>query len=75
MANIQLLADLGNGEKGHHSKVDPELIAMFVRELHSQVAVDRSELQLGVRHDGVCVEGLARLVQPDLLLWPPEGKV
>ena len=48
---------------------------MFVRELNSQVAVYRGELQLRVRHDPICMERLARLVEPDPIVWPPESIV
>ena len=48
---------------------------MFVRELNSQVAVYRGELQLRVRHDPIRMERLARLVEPDPIVWPPESIV
>ena len=75
VTDVQLLANLGHGEEGHDGKVDSHMVAVLVWELHGEVSVDRGELQLGVGHDPVGVEGLARFVEPDVCVWPPQGIV
>lgn len=75
MANPKLSADLSHREEGHDGKVDPHLVLLSVGHLDGEVAVDRDELQLGIRHDTVSIEGLSRLVEPYGFIRPPKGEI
>lgn len=48
---------------------------MSVGQFHCEVTVNWTELQLGVRHDAIGVERLARFVEPDPVVGPPQSIV
>ena len=75
MSDAKVSTDFSHCEEGHDGKVDPDLVAMMIGHLNVDVAMNRDKLQLSIRHDPIGIEGLAWLVQPDGLVWPPESKI